>query len=495
MARPPGSNGKAADTMRAPAKSEAEKAPETFETELPPVAEPGTLTEGLAAAAEEQERALAVAKARVAAGLFGRREGRLVGRYELSDVPLGSGGMGVIYPATDPQLNRTVAVKLLHKPGREAEAALSEARALARLAHPNVVPIFDVGQDGEEVFMVMELVRGETLRAWVKSRPRTRREILAAYREAGKALAAAHAQGLVHRDFKPDNAIMGIDGRVRVVDFGLACEAADEATSGRARQAVAGTPRYMAPEQSIGQPVTPAADQYSFCVALAEALGAGKEEKSAPALPRWLQTAIDRGRDPMPSDRFPSMQDLLRALADDPAVKRRWWIASGAVVAVGVGLFVAGRRMSARDPGCDDGAQRLASVWGDAGPTAALDRIATLSAYGRSLKPRLEKQLGEHARNWAGGYHDACLARGRSQSDALVDRRMACLERGRAALESVARIMATADAPMLPSLVKAVGEIPSPESCNDLEALLAGVEPPPPALAARVAKLRGRIED
>src|SRR5947207_11935163 len=149
MVRPPGSKGIAADTKPAQKGSGSDKDAETFETAAPPSEAPGSLTEGLALIADEQERALAVAKARVSANLLGRRGSRRVGRYELSDVPLGAGGMGVIYPATDPQLNRTVAVKLLHMPGRSAETALSEARALARLAHPNVVPIFDVGLDGE----------------------------------------------------------------------------------------------------------------------------------------------------------------------------------------------------------------------------------------------------------------------------------------------------------------------------------------------------------
>jgi serine/threonine protein kinase len=162
-----------------------------------------------------------------------------------------------VYRAYDPDLDRAVALKLVRVPAGGHAAALAEAKALARLSHPNVVPVHDVSIIDEHVCMIMELVEGETLRRWVRGPGRTRREILRAYLQAGAALGAAHEAGLVHRDFKPDNAIMGQDGRVRVIDFGLACEAST--TAGEVRRG-AGTPAYMAPEQRVGGPVTPAAD-------------------------------------------------------------------------------------------------------------------------------------------------------------------------------------------------------------------------------------------
>jgi serine/threonine protein kinase len=238
-------------------------------------ADDAQLIAALADARPIDSPALMLARARVGGALFGAAVG--LGRFRVLD-RLGGGGMGVVYAAYDPQLDRGVALKTLHVPRVGRELALSEAKALARLAHPNIVPVFDVGIEGEHVYIVMELVRGKTLREWVKGK--SQREILDVYRQAGHALAAAHGAGLVHRDFKPDNAIVGTDGRVRVIDFGLACEAATDATTVATRQA-AGTPRYMAPEQAAGAPVTAAADQYSFGVSLDEALR-GHPGKSLP---------------------------------------------------------------------------------------------------------------------------------------------------------------------------------------------------------------------
>lgn len=251
----------------------------------------------------------------------------LAGPYVLAD-QIGAGGMGVVYRAHDPRLDRSLAVKIMRTDARgsPAQRLMREAQAMARVTHPNVVEIYDVGTEGSRVFIAMELVEGGTLATLVKSRP-PRGQILDAFIAAGRGLIAAHATGLVHRDFKPDNVLIGSDGRVRVTDFGLACatsatelappssddeprareqdsqgavdtvEVGIEAPriavrdSGRATEASAaapvrgfghtaltgaglamGTPRYMAPEQHHGQPTDARADQYAFCVALFEAL-------------------------------------------------------------------------------------------------------------------------------------------------------------------------------------------------------------------------------
>src|SRR5215471_4687743 len=241
------------------------------------------LGEAFANARPAPPAALPLAQARVAGALFGSVPSARFGRFRVLE-RLGAGAMGVVYAAYDPDLDRGVALKLVNVPGRSQEIALAEAKALARLSHPNVVPVHDVGIEGDCVYIVLELVRGETLDRWATGRDA--RKIIDAYRQAGEALAAAHAAGLVHRDFKPTNALVGLDGRVRVVDFGLACEAT---TTTGDRRAIAGTPRYMAPEQAAGHSVTPAADQYSFAVALTEALSEGQR-----SLPRWVEIVLER---------------------------------------------------------------------------------------------------------------------------------------------------------------------------------------------------------
>jgi len=401
--------------------------------------------------------------------------------------------MGVIYAAYDPQLERPVAVKVVHVPVASGSDALAEAKALARLSHPNVVTIHDYGFVDEHLYIVMELVLGQTLRRWAKGR--TQREIVKAYRQAGEALAAAHSVGLVHRDFKPDNAIMGRDGRVRVVDFGLACEGADSNGASPAPRRSAGTPGYMAPEQVNGGALTAATDQFGFCTSLRDALL--EQGGGGAGTPRWLQAVIERGRAPNPADRFPSMQALLHGLSRDPAqIRRRWVVAGLSVGGAAVAVAVGSSMLAARETICEGGEDRLAAVWGRGGREAALDRVAKISPYGSSLRPRLERALVKHARGWAAGYREACLAGTRSlQSPALVDRRMACLDRGRTALTSVANIVNTATADDVSDLILAVQALPQPDACSDLSAVLAEAEPPPAGTAPRVEELRRQIED
>ena len=213
--------------------------------------------------------------------------GARIGRFVV-EASIGEGGMGCVYRAFDPQLQRHVALKLLRAADRNANArALREAQAMARLAHPHVIAVFDVGEHDGAIFFAMEMVDGMTLRDWIAEGPHPWREVLAKYRPAGEGLAAAHQAGLVHRDFKPANVLIGRDGRVQVTDFGLARGTAaissDEvpvagtthpSTDPRLTQdgVVLGTPPYMAPEQSRGHDPDPRSDQYAFCVALYEAL-------------------------------------------------------------------------------------------------------------------------------------------------------------------------------------------------------------------------------
>ncbi|MFP2962555.1 protein kinase domain-containing protein [Myxococcus sp. 1LA] len=292
-----------------------------------------------------------------------------LGGYVLQGV-LGMGGMGVVYAAEDPRLGRRVALKLLRplREGAEDEGRarlLREAQAMARLSHPNVLPLFELGAAEGRDFLVMEWVDGTTLADWLRERARPWREVLDVFLAAGAGVAAAHRAGMVHRDFKPSNVLVGRDGRVRVTDFGLARHgtvAALGVAGGGDSLAkapmvtkwgqVAGTPAYMSPEQHAGRAVDARSDQYSFCVALHEALhgerpGSVPGSTTAPrmpsSVPRYVRAALARGLASAPEDRFPSMDALMAALSQPAPIswrRRRLLAAAASLVALGVGLGV-----------------------------------------------------------------------------------------------------------------------------------------------------------
>jgi hypothetical protein len=257
-----------------------------------------------------------------------------LGRLRLERV-LGSGGMGVVHAAFDPDLERRVAVKLLHASSSDSRARLlREARAMAKLSHPNVITVFDVGTTDGADFVTMELVDGVTLKDWLTTAKPAWRDIVAAFVAAGRGLAAAHDAGLVHRDFKPTNVLRSHAGKIVVTDFGLSRAADGDvdplavtgAVSGPATRtmtgAVLGTPAYMAPEQWTGASVGPASDQFAFCVALWEALAGGRPYHGDTL--EEIKTGVLAGPEKLPSDAIPRpvRAILLRGLATDP--KRRW---------------------------------------------------------------------------------------------------------------------------------------------------------------------------
>ena len=275
----------------------------------------------------------------------GLPSGSRFGRYVVLS-KLGAGGMGVVYAAYDPELDRRVALKLMHQQHGvsevEAEQAsrrlLAEAKAMAQLSHPNVITVHDVGTLSDRVFIAMEFVDGVPLSVWMREPGRDWPEILEVFMKAGRGLEAAHQAGLVHRDFKPDNVLVDGDGRVRVLDFGLARRFDGRESGDKRRDKEAGTPAYMSPEQHLAKDLDHRSDQFSFCVALYEALYgelpfsaktrfelamAVTDGRVAPApkgatVPNWLRWALLRGLDPDPDGRWPDMGDLLASLTSDP---------------------------------------------------------------------------------------------------------------------------------------------------------------------------------
>ncbi len=295
------------------------------------------------------------------AAVDGERTPRAVGRYQLED-RIGAGGMGVVWKAWDPMLERRVAIKLLRPDVGEHGTArlLREARALAQLQHPNVVAVHDVGEVAGEVFLATELVDGQALDRWQPGRAPD--ELVAVYVQAARGLAAAHAMGLVHRDVKPSNLLVAHDGRVRVGDFGLVGRPRGHGTEDREGQLtldgdVVGTPAYMAPEQRSGAPLDARVDQFALCVALAEALTGERPHADAtasdlralrPVEAPWVAIARGLARDP--AERFATMTELADALAAHGAPRRTrigalpWLVAAagGAVAVVAVTVAMTG---------------------------------------------------------------------------------------------------------------------------------------------------------
>ena len=256
-------------------------------------------------------------RANLRAKMFGIESGPVrIGRYAVLRM-LGRGATGAVYAAYDEERDRRVAIKLAARPGE----GWQDAQILARLRHEHLVDAFEVGTFDGRVYLVMEYIRGHTLAGWLTQR-RSPEEIVGKYLQAGRGLAAAHRAGVVHRDFKPANLLLGHDGRVRVVDFGLA------------RSAVEGTPPFKAPEQLQKGPVDPRTDQFSFCLAIFDALfglpgHAGRRSRQvllgvldgvralAPrrtAVPRRITAALERGLSRDPTARFDSMESLLGEL-------------------------------------------------------------------------------------------------------------------------------------------------------------------------------------
>jgi eukaryotic-like serine/threonine-protein kinase len=452
-----------------------------------------------------------------------------VGRYAILE-QIGSGAMGVVFAAYDPELDRRVAVKLL-APGRDTEPArerlLAEAQALAKLSHPNVVPIHDAGRHDGRVFLAMEYVRGQTLREFIdtvdRGDPRGWKAVLDVLAGAGRGLAAAHAAGLVHRDFKPQNVLLGEDNRAMVVDFGLATSpvssasdpeaAIEEGTqSATGNRGPVGTPAYMAPELFDGCVADARTDQFAFCVTLYEALYgtrpfAGEavpalayvlrqEEIRAPPptqrVPLWLHRVVVRGLAAGPGERWSSMDALLTALRRDP---RRAWRRRFAVmtVAATVGGIALGTRLRAEDPTCSGSEDAIGRHWNAerrARVSSAL--LGTGAPYAEDAASVTLERMDAYADAWVEKHRAACEAHRRGErSAALLDVQMACFDRRMQQLGAVVEIFIVADADILRNAANVLESLGSLSACEDLEPH--PVEPPPDRIADAVSECRALL--
>jgi serine/threonine-protein kinase len=478
----------------------------------------------------------------------GFRRGDKLHRFIVLEL-LGQGGMGSVVSAYDPDLDRKVAIKVLRadiidegSAGRGQQRLLREAQAMAKLSHPNVVTVHEVGTVGDRVFVAMEFIDGQTLRSWLKEKPRAWREVVEVFVQAGRGLAAAHAAALVHRDFKPDNAMVRKDGRVCVMDFGLASASAmvapedgssEGAGAGLAARtplsvtltqagALLGTPTYMAPEQHERKHVDARADQFSFCVALYEGLwgerpfegtdytqllcnvtqGKMRPPPAESPVPGWVRDAVLRGLSVDPERRFPSMEALLQALATDPGAAQRRRLRVGAKVAVAVLSTVAalGLSRSAETHLCEGMQGELAGVWDDSTKGAVQKAfVETRRPYALDTYARVARLLDAYAAGWIAMRTEACEAthKRHEQSEHLFDLRIQCLNRRRSQMAALTALFAKGpDLEALEKAVDAAAGLTPVAGCADVAALAAAVPlPEDPVVRAKVEALRRRLDE
>ncbi len=469
--------------------------------------------------------------------------GTAVGRYVLLG-KLGAGGMGVVYAAHDPELDRKVALKLLLAPsqgglGTEGRTRLRrEALALARLSHPNVVAVHDVGTWGAHDFIAMEFVDGRTLRAWAGERPRGWQESLRVLVEIARAVAAAHAAGLVHRDLKPDNVMIDREDRVRVMDFGLAhgrpsattmpeperprqIEVSDNSALSlqlTAAGLVQGTPTYMAPEQWYGQETGPPADQFGWSVVAWELLhgerpfvgdtihelatavtqGDRRPPPRGRAVPAWLRRVIERGLEPDPARRWPSMQALLAALTRGQA--RRRIVATAVVVAVIVAAIVGDLglrrwRHAQKVAACEAAGREIAEIWRPEAQTRLREAFAATGvAYAGTAVDKVAPWLDRRASAWQAARVEACTQAEveRAWDRELYERALACLDERRVELKSLLAELEHPDEKVVQRAVGAVTGTIDASTCRDVDALRRRPVPPVDA-SATIATIRGEL--
>jgi tetratricopeptide (TPR) repeat protein/predicted Ser/Thr protein kinase len=473
------------------------------------------------------------AKQAVKARLFGEAEvPSMIGRFKVIR-ELGRGGTGIVYIAYDIELDRKIAVKLLNneRPDERTGSAnarlLREAQSMARVSHPNIAAVHEVGMFCGQIYVAMEFVDGKTLAAWLQgNRELPWQDVLAVFRQAAAGLAAAHDAGLVHRDFKPANAILGEDDRLRVLDFGLAradatpggIAALDRTDEGNLDMSsasiddskldlsltvtgtVLGTPAYMSPEQFLGQRIDAKSDQFSFCVALYEALYrerpfdgdtlsslmaavlAGKvRDTHSSRVPRWLRAVVLRGLRNDPEQRWPSMYALSKALT--PEHRHRGPV----FAALGLGALLTGAASSwlgqadAAAQICSGAQEQLTGVWDEPRRQQVREAMLATGAPGaETIVDRIGERLDAYAADFVAAHTDACEATNvrKEQTQELMAQRMTCLAERRHALAATTNLLAAADKQIAENAAEMVAGLPAVDRCNDPLYVAEQLKPP-----------------
>ena len=457
--------------------------------------------------------------AQVEQGLFKRPTRPItLGRYVLLE-RLGAGGGGVVHAAYDTELNRRVAIKLLRaspegtRDASEAEAHLvAEAQAMAQLSDPNVIPVYDMGRyeppdlglpadatdveiPRQGVFVVMEFVDGVDGKQWLELRRRDWREVLDVFVAAGRGLAAAHEHGLVHRDFKPANVLVGQDGRVRVLDFGLAREvvpqsgdvALDDEDLGILQTKtgfVRGTPVYMSPEQHRGASIDPRSDQFAFCVSLFEALYGERpfagdsmralrkaKNAGAPApkadrdVPRWLADVVRRGLSPRPEDRFEDMRALVDRLEQDRSARRKTVALVGVLLAVASTIGITAAQPQRVDP-CIASRASIDEAWGPDARASLEQRIEESGRpFAKHTWKALSARLDESAKTWGQVHDEVCPAQTGDPNPP-----MHCLVEWRDRVAALVKALGSDDPKAIEYAAPAVLDLADPKRCAEADA-------------------------
>jgi tetratricopeptide (TPR) repeat protein len=458
--------------------------------------------------------------------------GGRVGRYEMLEI-LGRGGMGVVYRAFDPELARPVALKLVRADQRQQadlrRRLVREAQAMARVSHRNVLTVYDAGTVEDEVYIAMALVEGGTLRQWLRAEPRAQALIVERFVAAGRGLEAAHLAGVVHRDFKPDNVLVDGAGHVYVTDFGLARPSLSPDSSAAPPSetllsqvtltqpgAMVGTPSFMAPEQLRGEAVDARADQFSFCVALweavaakgpfdgstvAERLGAiAAGPRPARGMPGWLARVLSRGLALDPADRWPSMTMLLSRLEANPArVRRRLAIALGVVAVLAVPPAWWFWRQHETLNACRARQHEIDPAWNDARKkTIAAAFAATGKPHATETWAQASKLLDEYVTDWKKVKNNSCKTTRlkHKQTEETLAHVDACLDERLAEVDRLAAVFATADGPLVNRAVDAVRALPAVRECSEGKKLAREDQlPVDPELRARVVEVRRKLSE
>ena len=456
-----------------------------------------------------------------------------IGRFRILD-RLGAGGMGVVYSAYDPELDRKVALKLLRPELAEDQSRGStgtsrlqrEAQAMARLNHPNVVTVHEVGKHDAQVFVAMEFVDGQTLRSWVDD-DHDWRDIVRVYCDAASGLAAAHAAGIVHRDFKPDNVMLGDDGRVRVMDFGLSRadpsthptrdESTDDPEAPLTRTgAIMGTPAYMAPEQHNAAPTTNASDQFSFCVSLWEALtgerpfpgktygelagavvvGRIRNPPATATAPTWVFDVLRRGLSVKPEARFDSMEALAGALQRSPLkVVGTWTLVGATVLSLSAAAYGLTRPDAVRPGACDDADAPMRKAWSDARQQGVREALlASEAPYAEATWATVERLLGRYADNWVRAAQTHCSASlVQSDESSHLDQQALCLASRHSAFDGLVEVLTTREEGIAQKAVQAVATLPAIDSCADPRRLEAFSTPRAPEAVEALHEARAQL--